>query len=80
MDVLEEECFIKEEKELLTKPFQKSCNLRAVLQNHLLLQNPKVLITPHNAFNSTEALQRILDTTINNINGFLKGKLINLVK
>lgn len=80
IDVLEEERFIKEEKELLAKPFQKKCDLKTVLQNHLLIQHPQVLITPHNAFNSQEALQRILDTTIDNIIAYLKGKPINLVK
>lgn len=80
LDVLEEECFIKEEKELLTKPFQKQCNLKTVLEDHLLLQDPRVLITPHNAFNSEEALRRILDTTVDNIQAYLKGKPINLVK
>lgn len=80
LDVLEEECFIKEEKELLTRPFQKTCDLRVVLHNHLLIHNPKVIITPHNAFNSKEALQRILDTTIENIKAFLKGKPLNLLR
>ncbi len=79
LDVLEEECFIKEEKELLTKSFQKKCDLKTVLQNHFLLNHPKVLITPHNAFNSQEALIRILDVTIQNILSFLKGKPTNLV-
>jgi len=79
LDVLEEECFVKEEKALLTKPFQKECDLKTILQNHFLLQNPKVFITPHNAFNSQEALIRILDTTINNIIAFIKKKPINLV-
>jgi D-lactate dehydrogenase len=80
IDVLEEECFIKEEKELLTKPFQKTCDLRTVLRGHLLTHNKKVLVTPHNAFNSKEALLRILDTTVDNIKGYLKNKPINLVK
>lgn len=80
LDVLEEECFIKEEKELLTKPFQKTCDLRTVLQGHLLVNDKRVLVTPHNAFNSREALLRILDTTIDNIKGYLKKKPINLVK
>ena len=79
LDVLEEECFIREEKELLTKQFWQKCDLKTVLQNHLLLNHPKVVITPHNAFNSQEALIRILDTTVDNIKSFLKGKPINLV-
>lgn len=80
IDVLEEECFIKEEKALLAKPFQKTCNLRTVLQSHYLTRHPKVIITPHNGFNSKEALLRILDTTIENIQAFLKGRPVNLVK
>ena len=79
LDVLEEECFIKEEKELLSPDFQKKCDLKTVLQNHILIQHPKVLVTPHNAFNSQEALQRILDTTLENIQAFLIGKPKNLV-
>ena len=54
-------------------------NLKTILENHLLLNDPRVIITPHNAFNSKEALTRILDTTIDNISGFLSNKPINLV-
>lgn len=80
LDVLEEEHFIKEEKELLARPFQKKGDLKTVLQGHLLIQDPRVLTTPHNAFNSQEALSRILDTTVDNIKAYLKGKPVNLVK
>ncbi len=79
LDVLEEEGFIKEEKELLSKAYNSKVDLTTVLRNHLLLQNPKVIITPHNAFNSQEALTRILDTTIENILAYKKNKPINLV-
>ncbi len=79
LDVLEEECFIKEERQLLSKEFPKECDLKTVLQNHLLLQQENVIITPHNAFNSKEALERILETTVLNIDSFLKNKPINLV-
>ena len=73
LDVLEEECAIREEKELLHETFQKSCDLKTLLAEHMLIQQPNVLITPHNAFNSAEALIRILDTTIENINAFFAG-------
>jgi len=79
LDVLEEECFIKEERELLTKEFPKTCDLKTILQNHILLQQENVIITPHNAFNSKEALERILETTVLNIESFLKNKPINLI-
>jgi D-lactate dehydrogenase len=80
IDVLEEESFIKEEKELLKRPQGNNQMLMTVLQDHLLLNNPHVIITPHNAFNSQEAMQRILDTTILNIEKFIAGKPINVIK
>jgi len=80
LDVLEGECLIKEEKQILSKNFMKECDLRTVLQDHMLLRQPNVIITPHNAFNSWEALHRILDTSIFNINSFLKKKPVNVVK
>ncbi len=70
LDVLEEECFIKEEKQLLTKHFLKECNLKTLLENHMLLNQKNVIITPHSAFYSKEALLRIIQTTIQNIKGF----------
>ncbi len=79
VDVLEEECFIKEEKQLLSKAFQRECDLRTALEEHMLMEQDNVLITPHNAFNSKEALQRILDTTIQNIRSFFEGKPENIV-
>jgi len=80
LDVFEEEYFIKEEKELLSRSFQDKYNLRTALQNHILMNDRRLLVTPHNAFNSQEALQRILDTTVENITAFLKKKPKNLVK
>jgi D-lactate dehydrogenase len=68
LDVLEEECFIKEERQILSKKFLNDCEIKTALQNHILLNQDNVIITPHNAFNSWEALHRILDTTILNIN------------
>ena len=80
LDVLEGECFIKEEKQILSKHFLKECDLKTVLQNHILLNQDNVIITPHNAFNSWEALHRILDTAILNISSFLKKKPVNNVR
>lgn len=79
LDVLEEECFIKEEKELLSQSFLKTCDLATVIQDHLLIQDSRVIVTPHNAFNSREALERILETTVTNITSQLEGNLINQV-
>lgn len=79
LDVLEEECFIREEKQLLSRAFQKECDLSTALEEHMLIEQENVLITPHNAFNSKEALQRILDTTIQNIKSFFEGRPENVV-
>ena len=76
LDVLEEENAIKEEAELLKNDY----DLQTVVQNHVLLNHDKAIITPHNAFNSQEALNRIMDTTIDNIKDFSKGKLKNVCK
>jgi len=80
LDVLEEECAIKEERELLHETFQKKCDVKTLLAEHMLIEQPNVLITPHNAFNTEEALQRILDTTIDNINSFYSGVPKNIIK
>jgi D-lactate dehydrogenase len=37
------------------------------------------LVTPHNAYNTTEAVGRIIDTTIDNIEAFARGEAKNLV-
>src|SRR3989339_221099 len=77
LDVLEGEYFIREEKQVISPQFRKSVDLHMVLQNHVLLRHPNVLITPHNAFNSQEALERILSTTMGNISMFEKGRAAN---
>ena len=79
LDVLEEEGKVKEELNLLTETQPEENTLRAMLYNHILMEMPNVLITPHNAFNSQGALERILRTTIENINAFKEGKPVNLV-
>ncbi len=72
LDVLEEEHFIKEEKQLLSKQFVEECDLKTLLENHVLLNHKDVIITPHSAFYSREALLRVLHTTMENIGRFGK--------
>jgi len=80
LDVLEEERELAEEAEILTRGFKKEVDYETLIGNHILLNHPKVLITPHNAFNSKEALERILDTTVENIKAFINQKPINVVQ
>lgn len=79
LDVLEEEGAISDELGLLTEGHPEEHNLRTLLSNHVLIDMPNVIITPHNAFNTQEALQRILNTTLENIKSFYGGNPINTV-
>lgn len=79
LDVLEEEKELSEEIEILTSSYKKEVNLKTLVLDHILINHPKVIITPHNAFNTKEALERILLTTTENIKGFLEGHPKNLV-
>ncbi|HDQ16696.1 MAG TPA: hydroxyacid dehydrogenase [Candidatus Vogelbacteria bacterium] len=81
LDVLEEEGSIKDELALMTggRTLDKDPDYKTMLANHLLIDMPNVIITPHNAFNTTEALKRITSTTIENIQKYLAGQPINLV-
>src|SRR5713226_7572206 len=47
--------------------------------NHSLLNRDSVVITPHIAFDSREAVQRILEATGENIRAFSSGQLRDLV-
>ena len=79
LDVLEEEEDIKEEQELLVKgKITESEKLKTILLNHIFIDLNNVIVTPHNAFNTEEALQSIVATTIENIEGYINGKPINL--
>lgn len=78
LDVLEGEELIKEEKQLLYDP-NKLQILGNLVKDHILLRKDNVVFTPHIGFYSQEALERILQTTIENIQGFLSGKPQNIV-
>lgn len=53
--------------------------LRQLLENQQLLSREDVVVTPHVAFDSVEAVQRIADTTVHNIVRFLEGAPENIV-
>jgi len=71
LDVCEGEPLLREEKQLISRQFNKE-ELLSVLENHMLLSYPNVVITPHVAFNTHEALMKIMKTTIKNIEMFVK--------
>ncbi|MER3474444.1 MAG: hydroxyacid dehydrogenase [Armatimonadota bacterium] len=78
LDVIEGEEYITEESALLRKPLAEQ-TLRQLVQAHLLLKRENVVFTPHIAFNSQEAVERILDTTLENLQAFLRGAPLNVV-
>lgn len=78
LDVIEGEAMIQEDCELRNRPYSAE-QLREVQSAQNLLRHPNVLVTPHVAFDTAEAEQRILDTTIENIRAFLAGTPINVV-
>ena len=67
LDVLEEEQNLQDKKSEISA------------ENHYLIDHPRVIVTPHCAFNTTEAVERILNTTIENIRGFATDSPTNIV-
>jgi D-lactate dehydrogenase len=81
LDVLEEEGDLKEEQRMLTgKQDIPTEKLKTLLANHIFIDLDNVIISPHNAFNTKEALENILMTTMENVNGYLNSELKNLIK
>ena len=82
LDVLEEEGDVKDEMKFLNESNVEGGKMKTIIENQMLMKMPNVLMTPHNAFNTQEALERILKTTIENIKGSLAGNPIvkNIVK
>ncbi len=78
LDVLEGEELLQDEREILAPDLAQD-RLRTLVLNHSLLRRDNVVITPHIAFNSREAVRRILDTTVENIRAFLRGEPRNVV-
>lgn len=80
LDVLECEDIITNEELYLSKIdcVQKEC-LENTLINHKLLDMPNVVVTPHIAFDTKEAVTRILITTLDNIRGYLRGEITHNV-
>ena len=79
LDVFEGEEVIKEEKQLLYDPKNLEV-LASLVKDHILLSKNNVVFTPHIAFYSKEALERILETTVENIAAFVSGKPQNVVQ
>jgi D-lactate dehydrogenase len=79
LDVLEEEKPMRDELHFLMSGSTEGHDLKVLLMEHVLIDMPNVIITPHSAFNTKEALERIVDTTIDNILSFLHNSPQNLI-
>ncbi|MFC3997602.1 NAD(P)-dependent oxidoreductase [Nocardiopsis sediminis] len=80
LDVLEAEPKVREEAELLRSAFTHDRDQDAILADQILLRIHNVVVTPHNAFNTCEAVGRILDVTRANIEAYAAGRCENTVR
>jgi len=80
LDVLSEEPLLREEAEIfrMDTPLPAE-RLRALVAANTLLRLPNVVVTPHIAYDTAEALGRIVGTTLDNIEAFARGEPQNLV-
>lgn len=81
LDVLEHEALLQTENAVTAAgQVQDNETAQTVLDILALKAMPNVLITPHNAFNTTEAIDRIRRTTAQNIQDFYKGETPNKIE
>ena len=78
LDVLEDEKDLKIENEIFSLEVP-NVDYKILTEDHMLMEMPNVIITPHIAFYSKEAEREIFQTTIENIKGFLSNNPVNLV-
>lgn len=71
LDVTEEEDKV-ENISMVTSSAPTKDDLQEVLSFHMLRDRDDVVFTPHNAFNTQEAIGRIVKTTVENIENFIK--------
>jgi len=79
LDVLEGEEVISEDKVLLHDESTSLDDLRLAVEAYQLMHHPRVIVTPHIAFYSREALSRIMEVTLSNIRAFLASQPQNVV-
>jgi D-lactate dehydrogenase len=80
LDVLAEEGLVREEAELFRSELTLQADqLRRMLANNALVRFPNVVVTPHIAYDTREAVQRIIETTVDNIVAFADGRRRNRI-
>lgn len=79
LDVLEAENMITQPETILDFDYLTDDYIRQTLINERLLKLHNVVVTPHIAYNSKEAKERIAKITMDNINKFFQGQIQNSV-
>ena len=73
----ENEDFLLHDEVITTNRIHDNAFLLDSAMNLKLLQFKNVIATPHIAFNSIDAINRINQTTLDNIKNFKNGTIIN---
>ncbi len=53
--------------------------MKNILEDSFLIKSPNVLVTPHTAFYTKEAEEAIMQTTVENIKGFINNSPVNII-
>ena len=78
LDVLEDETELSDEAELVMGG-KKINDWKALVMDHILIERPEVLITPHIAFHTVEADRERLGVVVSCIQSFTKGEVLKNV-
>lgn len=80
LDVIAEEAALREEAEIFRPGASLEAErLQTLLADHALLRAPNVIVTPHIAYDTREAVERIIETAVANIQAFARGAPQNVV-
>ncbi|MDM7273879.1 hydroxyacid dehydrogenase [Sulfurihydrogenibium azorense] len=68
------------EEEYLKRDDIPAIKLKKALESFYILHSENVIVSPHNAYNTKDALYRILDITLDNLKSYLEGNPKNKVE
>ena len=67
------------EEEFLKRDDLAAITLKEAMESFSIMRSERAILTPHNAFNTREALERILVTSAENLKAYFSGSLQNVV-
>lgn len=80
LDVLPQEPLVRDEAEIFRTVRQpQAFDLKGLVANHVVLRFPNVVVTPHTAYDTDDAVHRLIETTLDNIDAFARGAPRNVV-